>query len=67
MFHTQVTKYSTTIILLFTFCEPNLWGYNSTMGTLVKQSTGEVFVLINDMTEKGIEFGHYQIAKLWPS
>ena len=63
----SIYKLQSTLQQLFTFCEPDLWGDNSTMGTLVKQSTGEVLVLINDMAEKGIELGQYQITKFWPS
>ena len=66
MFHIQVKKYSTTITGI-TFREPDLFSDNSTMGTLVKQSTGEVLVLINDVAEKSIELGQYQITKFWLS
>lgn len=60
-------KLESTVEYLFTFCQPNLWGYNWTMGTLVEQSAGEVSMLINDMAEKGIELGQYQITRLWQS
>ena len=48
-----------------TFVHPYTRGDNNTMGTSIKQSVGQIAVLLENMRQKGLEFGKFEFSQMF--